>query len=361
MQLKKTIAGALIAAFSLAAPANIFAQDKWQGQANFDPAVIPTAKGALTNFQLGLSAYRQVYPYVALGFGAALQENWKFKSGWAFPVFASIRAEQFDASFTPTFDFRVGYSFSTQKFDYSAFFINPTVGIRYEQLGIGVGYVGAKPNYEGSKWESSINIRLAYYFGYHPTSFSRSLTKTNFGLEATLDLFGGNGDKYAIKPGTGYGLNFFFLYPVTDNLEIGPMVGFHNQNFKYLDIWNTIDRDNLQWEGDHSSVWIPIALRTRYNVRQATFAGKIYPWARLDLGGYAASGDELKGGFYWSPAVGLSLDLKDGNHSLDLGIGYTAIKAYKGAVIADDVDFAKEMETPTHTISGCQITLGYKF
>lgn len=363
MQLKKTIAGLLVAAVSLAVPAKAVADDAWQGKVNFDPAVIPTAKGATTQFQIGLEAYKQVHPYVALGFGAALQENWKFKSGWAFPVFVTAHAEQFGAEFTPTFDFRVGYAFSTQKFDYSSVFINPVVGIRYQRVGVGIGYLGGKANFSGSKWESNINIRLAYYFGYHATNFSRSLTKTNFGLEFALDVTGG-GDKYLIKPSTGYGINLFFLYPVTENLEMGPMVGVHNQNFKYYDTWNTVDTENPEWEGDHSSLWIPIALRTRYNVRQATFAGKIYPWARLDLGGYAVSGDEMKGGFYWSPAVGLSLDLKDGNHSLDLGVGYTSLKAYKGGITpshAADIDLSKELENETRSFGAFQVTLGYKF
>lgn len=360
MKLNKTVAGMLLAAAAFAVPSNASAEDAWKGIANFDPAIINTAKGVNTNFEFGLTAFRQINPYVGLGFGAAIQENWKFKSGWQFPIFVTAHAEKFGEKFTPTFDFRAGYAFSTQKFDYSSFFINPMVGVRYENVGIGLGYLGSKAQFEGSKWSSAINIRLAYYFGYHSTSFSRSLTRTNFGVEATLDVAGGS-DKYDYKAKTGFGINFFFLYPVWENLEMGPMVGLHHMGFSERLSFSSAARPGLpEWSDDHGSLWIPIALRTRYNARQATFAGRLYPWIRLDLGGYTSIGDEIPSGFYWSPAVGLSLDLKEGNHSLDLGIGYTSVKAYNGGEYVYN-GYNNENIAGNHGVGVFQVSLGYKF
>ncbi len=355
---------------------NMQAQDDWKGIANFDPAIIPTVKGGVANFQFGVLAQKEVYPYLALGFGAGIEENWKFKSGWAFPIFVNAHMEQFDASLSPTFDFRMGYSFSTQTFDYSSFFINPTIGVRYEQLGIGIGYLGGVANVEGAPWTSNINIRLSYYFGYHKTDFFthvghgltalwNELRKINFGVDLTLDAGTGGSDEEDVKLSTGCGVNFSFLYPINEYLEIGPMAGFHYQPMKYQVDYPSPDGNYYKvWQSGNDHFWFPIALRTRYNARQATFCGRFYPWVRLDLGGYITRNSDmgkdycdLKDGFYWSPAVGVSMDLKDGNHSLDFSVGYTSIKTYT----IFDMNYKHPEDVDPVRKGICQISLGYKF
>jgi hypothetical protein len=339
---------------SLTMPGKTVAQEKnWYSTVNFDPADINTAKYSLTEFQLGLSTYRKMNPYVGAGFGVALQENWKFKSGLSFPIFATIHAEQFGAEFTPTFDFRVGYTLNTYKIGNSAVFINPTIGMRYQQFGFGVGYIGSMGMNEGATWSSAINFRFNYYFGAQEKAFSEAMRKFNFGVEATAEFFGSgansdNSSSHETKLTTGYGLNLSLLYPISDKFELGPMVGIHVANGSYF-VW--LGGGSLQesQKCSTSTAWMPIALRARYKVRQVQFLDRLYPWARVDLGaGVGLSSCEIADGLYFAPAVGISMDTKGGEQSVDFGIGYMSTRKY-----------GKNDETSG--AGSFQIMLGYTF
>jgi hypothetical protein len=345
MKIQKMLAIGIVAAMSLTMPGKTVAQEKnWYSTVNFDPADINTAENSLTEFQLGISTYRKMNSYVGAGFGVALQENWKFKSGLSFPIFATIHAEQFGAEFTPTFDFRVGYTLNTYKIGNSAVFINPTIGMRYQQFGFGVGYIGSMGMNEGATWASAINFRFNYYFGAQEKAFSEAMRKFNFGVEVTGEIYGGtySTQSRGIRFASGYGINASLLYPISDNFELGPMVGIHVVNGEY------------QSSGSFNTAWMPIALRGRYNVRQAQFCNKFYPWARLDLGaGIGLSSEEVKDGFYYAPMVGLSMDLKGGEHSLDLGLGYMSLNKY----VCDDIRRTESSES----VGSFQIMVGYTF
>ena len=199
------------------------AEDKWQGIVNFDVANIDV-KGNTPSFSVGLGAYQKVHPNVMLGFGAEIVESWNFKGSPSFPVFVGLHAEKFGEKFSPMIDFTAGYSFSTFKFDNSGFFMNPLIGVRFGHYGLGVGYLGSTANAKNAQWSSAINIRLAYYFGYHKTKMSESIkNNTNFGMELTADIPLNSGD--VVRGTFGEGLNLFLLYSVCDNFVVGPMVG----------------------------------------------------------------------------------------------------------------------------------------
>lgn len=316
------------------------AEDKWQGIATFDPAVINTA-GGTPSFSFGLGAYQKVHPNAMLGFGSEIAESWKFKGNPSFPVFIGLHAERFEDSFSPTFDFRTGYSFSTQDFDYSSFFINPMVGVRFNRYGFSVGYLGGiAPQVEGAKWSSAINIRFSYYFGYHPTRMSKELKKTNFVAEVTADMPLGTSKYYATLD-FGIGLNIGLLCPFSETFEIGPVIGFHSYNV-------TINQSDKINGGDISALF---ALRGKYRFRQISIANKFYPWAQVDFGGLVG-GDYIKSGVYFSPAVGISYDVRGGKSSIDLGLGYNPMS------VAKEYDYEKKN---TYTANIIRLSLGYTF
>lgn len=338
----------LLTAFLASVTFTSRAEDKWRGIVNFDVANIDV-KGNTPSFSIGLGAYQKVHPNVMVGFGAEIVESWKFKTNPAFPIFVGLHAEKFDENFSPMIDFTTGYSFDTGTFDNSSFFINPMVGVRFGHYGLGVGYLGTIANAEHSKWGSAINIRLAYYFGYHKTKMSEAIRdNTNFGMELTADIPLNSGE--SVKGSSGGGLNLFLLYSVSDNFELGPTVGFHYLSTK---IWNNWMIPGGDWDGDHGSLWVPIALRGKYSARQFNIADKFYPWARLDLGGYAVAGDELKSGFYYDPAVGLSLDVRGGKSTIDLGLSFTGLKT-----VDEERGTDKKSSFTTHMLS---VSLGYTF
>ncbi len=315
------------------------AEDTWRGMATFDPVSIPVGRQT-ASFGAQIGAYRNVHDYVMAGFGVGITEVWNFKSRPALPLFVGLHAEDFSESFTPTFDFQFGYSFNTKSFDYSTLYINPMVGVRFNRIGLSVGYLGGiAPQLEHSKWSSSINIRLAYYFGYHATRMSRSLSHLSFMAEASLDMPLG-AKKNNVSLGVGGGLNIGLMWNATDEFEMGPIAGFHPMH-------TTEEFDDFK--DSYSDMWALFALRGRYRFRDVSVGDKLYPWAQLDLG-YAGGGDYMMSSFYWSPAVGVSYDVRDGKSSIDLGLGFNTFKVKSGAYGDDDFS------------AGClRISLGYSF
>lgn len=346
-KIKTAVIGIVCAILCL--PVITKAEDKWQGIATFDPAVINTG-GGTPSFSIGLGAYKNVHPNAMLGFGAEIAETWNFKGNPSFPLFVGLHAERFEDSFSPTFDFRTGYSLSTQDFDYSTFFINPMVGVRFNRYGLSVGYLGGiAPQVEGSKWSSAINIRFSYYFGYHPTRMSKALKKTNFVAEVTADVpFAPS--KYGYKFRFGEGINLGLLYPISEKFELGPMIGLHFINYK-----EEITAPDLSFIGynNRNEPWAFLALRGKYRFRQISVANKFYPWAQLDLG--VASYENTD--FYYSPAIGFSYDVRDGKSSIDLGIGYGSFSADK----ATDGNGNWANGEGKFSVNIIRISLGYTF
>lgn len=341
-----------IVATGLLMPTGVDAEDKWQGTATFEGLNIDV-NGGTPSFGFELGAWRRVHDNVQLGFGVGMTERWDFKGNPSFPLYVGLHAEDFEKSFTPMFDFRLGYSFNTNGMDYSTFFINPMLGVRFNRFGLAVGYLGGKANMENSSWSSAINLRFTYYFGYHSTKTSNAikneLSKLNVGAEWTADISTGP-DKYGTKGTSGFGLNVSLLYPVTDKFEVGPMVGFHYVSMAQKVYWAGVTGG--EWDNNYGDLWLPLALRAKYSLRQISVAGRFYPWVQMDLGGSISTGVDLKSGFYWSPAVGLSYDVRGGRSSIDLGVGYHNLKMSKDIY----------MDNPGTFSSGVlRISLGYTF
>ena len=395
----------LVAAACVAASLNAVAQeqgsnDKWRGSVEFNP-VFYTVKGATPGFDINLTATRKISDYVSAGFGIGVVESFNFSGAPTIPLFVRAHAEDFSKQWSPYFDFDFGYGLNTDDIGLGGLIINPTVGLRYGPVGIGVGYYGTKILKEGYKMGNAVNVRLSYYFGYHRSNsaFIRALRKLEFGIDLGVRFpFGGKVDETASSPYTGFGapvgtvfeatatnkftvagdINLSLLYPVNSNLSVGIMAGFGLAPRKekttsalvypqeYLDRNPGSDKG---WTTERKTTdyrtMIPIALRGKYRFRQISVADRFYPFAALDLGvaivpdTYYASGSF----FYWSPTVGLALDVADGHHSVELGLSYVPQKVQKNNYRYSDGHFVEvwEREEPTTTLGGLRISLGYTF
>lgn len=330
----------------LALPQMIKADDNWKGAAIFDAATIPAVKSPQVSFGIGLKGTYTLNDYLGAGFGIGLTESWKFNSSPSVPIYLTAHAEDFSKDFTPTFDFDMGVSCSEN----SSFFINPVIGVRYEQFGIGVGYLGAQAFKKGFGWGSNFNVRLAYYFGYHKTSqfkaFGCFLSQIQVGVEL-FSAFSLSSPKEGVRcaPRLAYGLNLAFLYPIAKNIEFGPVVGFAVQQYKE----NTDD----YWNNDPSEVYVPLSIRTKYRIREFSF-GPIHPFAQIDLGTKITISDSnpMKSSFLWSPSIGVSLDLREGRSSVDLGVCYQDVKIATNAHNSD---------SKSKTYGQIGVSIGYTF
>lgn len=383
--------------------------DKWRGSVEFEP-VFETAKGATHSFNVKLTASRQILDYVGLGFGIGLGESFNFSSNPSIPIFVRAHAEDFAKQWTPYFDFALGYTVNTADFGSGAFVINPTVGVRYDCVSIGLGYYGSKILKTGYGMGSAINLRLAYHFGYHRSNsaLARALRKLEFAVDLGVRFPMGGSTKASVDEliaysydndvivahnnasfnghySTGGDINLALLYPVNDNLSVGLMAGVgligKKQSEKYhvtpteaglLHTQMSPEGFGLDF-GESSDVraMIPIALRGKYRFRQVCIADRFYPFASLDLG--VAINPDTDGGtsaFYWSPTVGLAFDVAGGRHSVELGLSYVPQcvekfsytekieRAYWGSYTTFTRDYNNET---TQTIGTFRIALGYTF
>lgn len=346
--LKKLV---LVLLLCLVSTLSIFAENKnepkWRGSIIFDPVNV-SLTGYGVGFDVGFSAYYRAQQDVQIGAGFLINEGWKFKSRPDFPIFVGIKYDKLNESFSPTASFETGVSLSSTEIKYSSFFINPMVGIRFGNVGAGIGYWGGIPvGLEGGKWASYINLRLSYNFWMGKnTGASQTANKISRAFEPVWNFFKpinvilDLGTDIPVKPNseqeftssdlTGFGLDVSFLYPLGKGFELGPTIGAHiNSKFSY----------------------IPIAVRTRYNFNQIGLNSPLYPWIQFDLGGYAGI-DAAEGNFYWRPAIGLSYDVRGGKSALELSLGFNMIRYSSYVTIYN-------MEYYWNGIFG--INLGYRF
>lgn len=321
------------------------ADSNWRGRVSFDPVLVGF-KGGGASFGFRFGAYNKVHDNLELGFGTGIAESWNFKAKPAIPIFIGARYDNFNPSFSPIFDFETGIDLSCAKIDYSAFFINPMFGIRLNNFSIGFGYFGEvtlKSDF-GSEWVSGVNLRVAYYFGFHKrdnSSFKNSMRKiwepvSDFfkPVEVVLDLrtqfpVANNANEGNImNEDVTFGLDFTFFYPIAKNLKLGPTIGVHATTDGAL---------------------IPLAVSTRYDIKQLKITDKLYPWAQFDLGMNIGC-DDYKSSFLYRPAVGLTYEVRDGKSALELGVGFHTNEVKDRSYNNDDF-----------TRSYLDISLGYRF
>lgn len=318
--------------------------DAWKGTLSFDPIVTNFEHSQSFNFQL--TGSRQVHDKFAIGLGTGVEYNWKFTGDVTVPLFLNINMDDYSKDESPFLDLRAGYSFNFCNFDYGGIFFNPTLGYRFGRFGIGIGYQGSIMQFKGAKWSSAMNVRLAYYFGYHGTKASRAIVSGDFSAElsgelpidATKETL--NNSKVKVNPGIG--LRFAYLLPIK-NLSVGPSVGI--KLFKLQEVED-------DYKCSEKEFLFEFDVRSKYRFREITFANKFYPWVQLDLGYQYSLYERFKSGFHYSPAVGISYDVRDG-FSIDLGIGYSNTSLCLG----EDDDW----NNVYREVGALRISLGYTF
>lgn len=399
------------AALCVATILNLSAQDqipgdKWRGSVEFNP-VFYTVKGATPGFDINLTATRKINDYVSAGFGVGIVESFNFGSAPTIPLFVRAHAEDFSKKWSPYFDFDLGYGFNTDDIGLGSLIINPTVGLRYGPVGIGIGYYGTKILKEGYQMGNAVNVKLSYYFGYHRSNsaFIRALRRLEFGVDLGVRVpWGGKVDESYSSEDNGSilnatvtnkfsvagDINLSLLYPVNDNLSVGIMAGFgiaprkekrthsHTYTPEYMERHPDAKGYGSEDEVTDYRTMVPIALRGKYRFRQVSVANRFYPFAALDLG-VAVNPDTFGGdagtSFYWSPTVGLALDVAGGRHSVELGLSYvpqtvsTNVYEYNPTYnsyyeVYDRLNpetGQREWVHDTTTLGGLRISLGYTF
>lgn len=314
--------------------------NKWSARINFDPISTGFTKNS-NSFAVGLTFYRNIANNVDFGMGFKLQENWKFNGAPAIPVFVSAHYDKQSRTTSPILDFETGIGLLPSDFGHSSYFLNPMVGVRINNLGISVGYQGSVAfGYDQASWGSGMNIRLSYYLsnqrGQNEYSrFIEYLRTTSLLVSLGYEIASAD-KKYFEENMSTAAINLAWLFPVCENFEMGPSLGV-----------------NLA-VGDIDFIYLPIALRSRYNFKQATFAKKFYPWLQLDLGGAFRNGGDYKvGSFLARPAVGISMDVRGGKSALDLSVGYSSVGAKTTHEYAGD--------GKKHYVGNVGIALGYRF
>lgn len=337
-------------AFLFLTSLDVMAQEsQWSMRGYIDP-IHSIVKGGSNSFGIGVNANYNLHPYVSAGLGLGITEDWKFKANPMIPLFIDVNVDDRSKDFSPTFEFQTGVAFSTTKIDYSVYFINPMVGIRFKQFGLGFGYYGCiTMGVDNAKWMNGINLRLAYYFNTNHSKQSSDrliayLKRTRVTMDFTLGIPNKNdwtyhemywGDDYIhFEESFTIGINAAWLFPLSNHFYIGPTLGF---------------RAN---PSDDSYSYMDIAARARYEFSQFKLFDKLYGWLQFDLGGIVntcANGYKASGVFV-QPMIGASYELRDGASALELGLGYNAVK-----VTTDDFEFEHKSK------NYFDISLGYRF
>ena len=228
--------------------------------------------------------------------------------------------------------------------------INPMIGIRtpigkHTDFSLSFGYkrtivLGGGGDYLGFK--AGVN------FGCHGTGFKRFMNNSLQSIEVETMSYSGkseySGSKYieTERVKAVFGLHYSILFPIIDNLYLGPSIAVGICKEEYD--WHRIEQDP---EPSHQTdPYGYVLARARYQVKQLTFAKKFYPFAQVEAGLGIFSGTS----FACNAAVGISYEVGSDN-SIDLSVGYNTVAVEK----AGDDDGGVENK------GALRLALGYTF
>lgn len=325
--------------------------------------LLPAGKGDAT-LNLKFGASKQVDKYLSIGGAIGLHESFKFNTVPMMPLVLRLHAEGNKGDFSPFFNFDVGYSFNLKHTDCGQVIINPSVGVAYNKFTFALGYYGEIATYSQpagvSSVFSNINLTLGYRFGAKRkgrnldglTDYFRTI---RFYAELGVALpLAGDCDSEETAQGLGLSANFALLGSLTDTFSFGITTGYtmFSTTYRYTNSNNEQTTDhNLDGDG-----FVPYALRARYDIVNAKIGNVVHPYIQMDLGGASTFSisdmEHLKTIFYYAPAVGLSMDIRGGRSSVDLGLTYSPA-VYR--------DFNTQNWDEYYTKGMLRIGIGYKF
>lgn len=304
--------------------------NEWRLNLSYDFGLKSESKGMI-GIKPEFGHYIADNVYLGIGTGVIGMNNFKSVS---IPIFAHAEYDFSTSSdVVPYFSVQGGYDIYTSGGGGGAGEVNPSIGVKFPigkntDMNIGVGYTRliAKGGY-GADYAG---VKAGFIFDTAGRGLAKFLRKADYsvGVEYYIPNKVTDGEyeeKYKM-----YGIQLNALFPVYENLTIGPSIGFglvkHIGNYS-----------------NYTKEYLSAMLRFRYDVNQVTFLGSMHPYAYLDAGLRPTEFDYFGYHFGVNPNVGVSYDLNNGG-AIDLSVGYAKINY--------DDDISKGI---------LKIALGYKF
>lgn len=319
----------------------IYGIDKLKGFVELQPN-IALDKHVPSTIGVDIGVLTKVNDNFSFGGGIGFREKFKFNSG-SLPIFVRVQAEGNNGNIIPYGSLDLGYEISLSDVDNaSGIIINPTIGLKFGAFSLGVGYYGTVNASGGSGGISSnINLRLGYTFGLKKSNspFAKAMRKLEFPIELNYNIPLGvrtanNPDANVYNKFTpSFGFNASALYPVTEELYVGPTIGYNSCKCEIE------DHDGESWDETNFS----FAAKGRYKPNNMKIMSVLQPFATVDLGL-----EMFYMQLHYAAQIGISYELKN-SHSLDLGVGYQRMYS--------DSNY----EHDTKGYNAMKISLGYTF
>lgn len=330
--LKRTMVVAL-SALLLSSYAN--AQDvnrKWNAFIELQP-IFSTADGASHSLNLQVGALKHINDNFLIGGSVGVAESFDFDVSPNIPILLRAQAEHDFNGISPFISFDLGYSINTENIEYGSIVANPTVGIRYSNVYIGVGYYAAIPTKSGLKTGNNINLKVGYMFGDGASEgFKKFIRKTHvdielgaaYGfstvspLEVGQDFFSmANEEDHMHRIGSDVFANVIWGYDIDEHwmVGIGSGVRLYMNNldkcFYHRGLEEQVD------DGIETIPVIPLYVRGKY-----TFLNKdekFRPYVAVDLGyQFGVQDPSSEGCMLFEPQVGV----KFGRFNFGVGLSY---------------------------------------
>lgn len=258
-----------------------------------------------------------------LGVVSGVQTSQKFKNP-SIPVFVHPEFSfNVPGKITPFIGLEGGITIDTKKVenhgsDIVGGAISPMIGIKTPigpntDFSLSFGYTRTITSGEGSGG-NALGFKAGINFGSNGKGYKRIVIgKSMQSIEIeTLTAAEDENDDYYYKRQGFVGVRYSLLFPIIDNLYLGPSVGVGLQKYEK-------GYDGEEDDSSTSMYYYALA-RARYTVKQLTFANKFYPFAQVE-GGLGSFNDTF---FAYNAAVGISYEAST-NHSIDLSIGYNTV------------------------------------
>lgn len=221
--------------------------------------------------------------------------------------------------------------------------INPMIGIKTPigkntELSLAFGYTRTIISGGGGDY---LGFKVGVNFGMHGNRFRRFMSNSLKSIELeTMTAAKDEEDGCSTKTQGQIGFRYSILFPVVENLYIGPSIaiGIAKDSYSYGS-----DIDN--WSETSPYGYVQAQARARYQVKELTFAEKFLPFVQVDAG-LGAIGDAH---FSYGAAVGLSYEVGSEN-SVELTLGYSTAQCEK---VSSDGEYT--------TKGVLRIALGYSF
>ena len=358
----KILKGTMVVALSallLSSFAN--AQDvnrKWNAFIELQP-IFSTADGASHALNLQVGALKHINDNFLIGGSVGVAESFDFDVNPSIPILLRAQAEHNFSGISPFISLDMGYSLNTEDFEYGSVVVNPTVGVRYSNFYIGVGYYAAIPTKSGLKTGNNINLKVGYMFGDGSgDGLKRFIKRTHVDIElgaaygfstySPLELGrdfaeGDNEDDHNHRVGSNVFANVIWGYDIDEHWMVGIGTGvrlymnkldkcFNNKQYDYDYETNRFTAKQID-DGIETIPCVPLYVRGKYTFLNENV--NFRPYVAVDLG--YQFGTSMESCMLFEPQVGV----KFGRFNFGIGLSYATGNTVSRAVKNSDFDDEK--------------------